>query len=318
MARQIWNEESHTTAGAGAANEWNAALQLLIATGGEAAFKNRITELAASNLSSAQMASNGWKAVTILPYMDEAFKSQMETGVRAYLTTLNTQLAANPFGVPSTNGMWGGSQGVADMGVRMYFLHKAFPDIVSSDYTIRAANYILGTHPYTNTSWVSGVGTKSTELAYGSNRADNSYINGGMVPGYVNIAPDFPEALDDFQYLWFENEYTINATSKWILLGNAASEITSHSSFDGTFMMMADGKTIRAFIPDDASADLLTLIVATYDEKGRLVEAQTTSAPFSDYRAGVTASLQGDTEGKTIKAYLWDAKFAPYCAPAVW
>jgi hypothetical protein len=125
--------------------------------------------------------------------------------------------------------MWGGSQGVADMGVRMYFLHKAFPDVVSSDYTLRAANYILGTHPYTNTSWVSGVGTNSTELAYGSNRADNSYINGGMVPGYVNVAPDFPEALDDFQYLWFENEYTIGATSKWILLGSAASAITSET-----------------------------------------------------------------------------------------
>jgi hypothetical protein len=227
LAEKIWDEESHSTGGIGAQNEWNAALQLLIATDGGEAYKERVLQLSTSALSAGQMASNGWKAVLILPYMDDAFKSRLEAGVRAYLATLDAQLASNPFGVPSTYGMWGGSQGVADMGVRMYFLYKAFPEIVGTDYTLRATDYILGTHPYTNTSWVSGVGTKSTELAYGSNRADNSYINGGMVPGYVNVAPDFPEALDDFQYLWFENEYTIGATSKWILLGSAASAITS-------------------------------------------------------------------------------------------
>ena len=38
----------------------------------------------------------------------------------------------------------GGSAAVADLGIRMYFLHKAFPETVSSDYTLRAANYMLG------------------------------------------------------------------------------------------------------------------------------------------------------------------------------
>jgi hypothetical protein len=41
-------------------------------------------------------------------------------------------------------GTWGGSAAVADLGIRIYFLHKAFPDIVGTDYTLRAANYLLG------------------------------------------------------------------------------------------------------------------------------------------------------------------------------
>jgi endoglucanase len=45
------------------------------------------------------------------------------------------------------------------MAIRIYFLHKAFPDLVGPDYTLRAVNYILGTHPVSSTSYVAGVGT---------------------------------------------------------------------------------------------------------------------------------------------------------------
>jgi hypothetical protein len=124
--------------------------------------------------------------------------------------------------VPPSRGMWGGSSSVIDMGQRMYFLHKAFPEVVSKDYTLRAADYILGTHPVSSTSYVSGVGTKSKLQAYGNNRADNSFIAGGVIPGYIVIRPDFPECIDDFGFLWFENEYIITVASKWILAANAA------------------------------------------------------------------------------------------------
>ena len=104
----------------------------------------------------------------------------------------------------------------------MYFLHKAFPEIVGKDYTLRAANYILGTHPVSSTSYVSGVGASSKVKAYGNNRADNSFIAGGVIPGYVVIKPDFPECIDDFGMLWFENEYIVGVASHWILAANAA------------------------------------------------------------------------------------------------
>jgi hypothetical protein len=62
--------------------------------------------------------------------------------------------------------------------------------------------------------------------AYGNNRADGTFIPGGMIPGYIVIKPDFPESIDDFGFLWFENEYTVSTTSDWILAANAADALT--------------------------------------------------------------------------------------------
>jgi hypothetical protein len=108
----------------------------------------------------------------------------------------------------------------------MYFLHKAFPQMVGPEYTLRAANYLLGTHPVSSTSYISTVGTVSKLHAYGNNRADDTFIPGGMIPGYIVIKPDFPECIDDFGMLWFENEYTISTTAAWVLEANAADALT--------------------------------------------------------------------------------------------
>jgi len=232
-AIKIWDEEharpapTQPAAGPGAGGpfggpgeEWNAAIQLLIATNGGEAYKKRVAELF-PNIAQ-RFGFGGWSAVRALPYMDAAFKTQLEEAVRAYVAQLDKDLAATPFGVPPSRGGWGGSAGVIDLGVRMYFLHKAFPKIVGPEYTLRAVNYILGTHPVSSSSYVSAVGAKSKLKAYGNNRADNTFIPGGVVPGYVVIKPDFPECIDDFGFLWFESEYVIGAASKWIVAANAA------------------------------------------------------------------------------------------------
>ncbi|MFB3778426.1 MAG: glycoside hydrolase family 9 protein [Bryobacteraceae bacterium] len=229
-AIKVWDEEhSNPTpapsrgggpAGMASNDEWNAAVQLLIATGGSEIYKKRVLELFPSVVP--RFGFGGWTAVHVLPYMDAAFKKQVESAVRTYVEQQDKELSATPFGVPPSRGGWGASNSVIDMGQRMYFLHKAFPDIVGKEYTLRAANYILGTHPVSSTSYVSGVGTKSKLKAYGNNRADNSFITGGVIPGYVVIRPDFPECIDDFGFLWFEHEYVITVASRWILAANAA------------------------------------------------------------------------------------------------
>ena len=43
-----------------------------------------------------------------------------------------------------------------------------------------------------------------------------------MIPGYINIKPNFSECIDDFGMLWFEDEYAVSAASQWILAANAA------------------------------------------------------------------------------------------------
>ncbi len=97
---------------------------------------------------------------------------------------------------------------------------------MSPEYTLRAVNYILGTHPVSSTSYVAGVGTVSKTKTYSNNRADNAYIPGAVIPGYIIIKPDFPECIDDFGFLWFEDEAVVAGSASWVVAGNAADAIT--------------------------------------------------------------------------------------------
>jgi hypothetical protein len=72
---------------------------------------------------------------------------------------------------------------------------------------------------------VSGVGTRSKKVAYGNNRADYSFIAGGVVPGVLILEPDFPENKEDWPFLWGENEYVINVSASYIFAVNAANEL---------------------------------------------------------------------------------------------
>ena len=212
--------------GFGVGQDWAAALELTIATNGAEPYKSRLQELFPQMITPQQMGVRGWTAVRALPYLDASAKDQMREAVKTYMSGLDKQLDATPFGVPPSLGTWGGSGAVVDMAVRMYFLHKTFPDLVGPQYTLRAVNYILGTHPVSSTSYVAGVGTVSKTKTYSNNRADNAYIPGAVIPGYVIIKPDFPECIDDFGFLWFEDEAVVAGSANWVLAGNAADAIT--------------------------------------------------------------------------------------------
>ena len=208
--------------------EWTAAVELTIATQGAEPYKKQVEKLFPATPQ--QIAFRGGSAVRVLPYLDADYRTRLETAVKAFVPQLNRYLAATPFGVPPTVGPWGGSAGVAEFGVQMYFLHEAFPDLVGPEYTLRAANYLLGTHPVSSESYISGIGTVSKLHAYGNNRADNTFIPGGMIPGYVVIKPDFPECITDFGFLWFEDEYTVDAAATWVLAANAAEAIVKQGA----------------------------------------------------------------------------------------
>ncbi len=216
--------------GFGVGQDWAAALELTIATNGAEPYKSRLKELFPEMITPQQMGFRGWTAVRALPYLDASEKDQMRAAVKTYMVGLDKQLDATPFGVPPSLGTWGGSGAVVDMAIRMYFLHKAFPDLVSPDYTLRAVNYILGAHPVSSTSYVAGVGTVSKTKTYSNNRADNSYIPGAVIPGYIIIKPDFPECIDDFGFLWFEDEAVVAGSASWVVAGNAAEALVKQSS----------------------------------------------------------------------------------------
>lgn len=232
-AVKVWNEQhAHPTpvpsrfrgfARFAGAQDWSAALNLMIATNGGEPYKGRVEQLFPTMLE--QIGFQGWTAVRALPYLPADYKTRFEAALKAYMPQLNRQLDATPFGVPLPRGSWGGSEQVNNFGTEMYFLHEAFPNIVSPEYTLRAANYMLGMHPVSSVSYVAGIGTTSKLRTYSQNRGDHSYIPGGVIPGYVIIKPDFPECITDFGMLWFEDETTVSDASSWVLEANAAEAI---------------------------------------------------------------------------------------------
>jgi len=215
--------------GFGPGMDWAAALELTIATNGAEPYKSRLKELFPQMITAQRMEFGGWTAVRALPYLDAGAKDQMREAVKTYMAGLDKQLDATPVGVPPSLGTWGGSGAVVDMAIRMYFLHKAYPALVGPEYTLRAVNYILGTHPVSSTSYVAGVGTVSKTKTYSNNRADNAYIPGAVIPGYIIIKPDFPECIDDFGFLWFEDEAVVAGSASWVVAGNAADAIIKES-----------------------------------------------------------------------------------------
>jgi hypothetical protein len=205
--------------------DWAAALELTIATKGAEPFKARLKELLPQMIDGEQLEFRGWMAVRALPYLDAREQAQLREAVRIYMAGLDKELDVTPFGVPPSLRTWGGAGEVVEMATRMYFLHKAYPDLVSPEYTLRAVNYILGTHPVNSTSYVAGVGTVSKAKTYSFNRGDGASIPGAVVPGYIIIKPDFPESLDDFGFLWFEHEAVVAGSAGWVVAGNAADAI---------------------------------------------------------------------------------------------
>ncbi|HET7267556.1 MAG TPA: glycoside hydrolase family 9 protein [Oleiagrimonas sp.] len=203
--------------------EWVATLQLLIATDGAKPYRKRVQQLFPEALE--HMMQRGWMAVRGLSHLDPAYTDRFKKALVTWLPEMRRQMAKTPFGVPPATGGWGNSAQVARFGIAMYFLHRAFPDLVGPEATLRVANYLLGTHPVNSVSYIAGVGAVSKPQTYSNNRGDHSHIPGGMIPGYIIIKPDFPECITDFGMLWFEDETTIGAATSWILEANAAAAI---------------------------------------------------------------------------------------------
>ncbi|MCF8335537.1 MAG: glycoside hydrolase family 9 protein, partial [Bacteroidales bacterium] len=203
--------------------EMEAALELYICTQDDQ-YADRFNELLWPALDKRLNYSMGF-AVQALQYMDNTFKEKLRPYVKKFKTANDEMLDQNPFGVPITTGGWGGNSRVIDWATTNYYLHKTYPEIIGPEYTYRGINYIYGCHPRSNISFVSGVGRHSKKIAYGNNRADFTFIAGGVVPGILVLKPDFPENKEDWPFLWGENEYVIDICAAYIFLSNAVQDL---------------------------------------------------------------------------------------------
>ena len=169
----------------------------------------------------------GWlgaRALTLLN--DPAFTAKIRGALGPYRARIDALEKETPYGLPYRPDIWGAGWTIQRFGVQQYFLHAGAPDIFTTTYMMHAIDFILGCHPGPNTaSFVSGVGAKSLIPAYGTNRADWSYIPGGIASGTALIRPDFPELLD-WPFLWQQGEYCLGyPTSDYVFLVLAADHL---------------------------------------------------------------------------------------------
>lgn len=172
----------------------------------------------------------GWFTVRAEKAMNDAsFTKKIRSALPALKEQFTQQSAETPYGIPYRPHIWGAGWGIQRMGYEYYFLHQAYPDIFEPEIIFNALNFILGCHPGSNTmSFASGVGAQSATVGYGLNRADWSYIPGGVISGTALIRPDFPELLV-FPYLWQQVEYVMGGgSSHFMFLALAVQQLTNN------------------------------------------------------------------------------------------
>lgn len=156
----------------------------------------------------------GWIAARVLDALgDDTFRENLKQALIPMRDDLQKESGENPYGIPYKPIIYGAGWNIQGLAFRYYFLRKAFPEVFGKELLENALNFILGCHPGLNTaSFASGVGARSMTVAYGLNRADWSYVPGGVVSGTALIQPDFPELLD-FPFLWQQAEYVLGGGS---------------------------------------------------------------------------------------------------------
>ena len=159
----------------------------------------------------AEIEKTGWAIGRVMPSInDEKFIAAVSAAVDSYQQQVRERAKTeSPYGVPYKPNIWGAGWSIQDFGVKQYFFHKSWPQLTGTDSYVNALNFILGVHPGTNTqSFASGVGANSATVAYGVNRADWSYIPGGVISGTALIRPDLPE-LKIWPFFWQQTEYVM-------------------------------------------------------------------------------------------------------------
>jgi hypothetical protein len=230
-AQQLWRQDDslskQDTSRSAAAFRRNmkmsAALQLYITTkepSYASAFQEAVWQTLDRSVSFGMLAALQGSA-----YMDEGYRTKLKEYIVKYKALSDGYARQNPYGVPMATGGWGGNGGIVNWGITCYYANKLYPDVMSAEYVCKGLNYLFGCHPYSNLSFVSAVGARSKKITYGNNRADFSYIAGGVVPGILILKPDFPENKEDWPFFWGENEVTVGICANYIFLAAAAAAL---------------------------------------------------------------------------------------------
>ena len=210
-ARELYSVTDSTGSEWARMNKIHAAIELLITTGEDNYRQHILSEV---EFICQKFKQVGWLVARVLPYLaDETFSASVHEAALQLRQEMLDMSRKTPYGIPYRPHIWGAGWEIQRLGYQYYFLHKAFPDIFAPELIFNSLNFVLGCHPGSNTSsFASGVGAVSATRAYGMNRADFSFIPGGVISGTALIRPDFPELLH-WPFLWQQTEYVLGGGS---------------------------------------------------------------------------------------------------------
>ncbi len=169
------------------------------------------------------VARSAWSVARVIDRInDDGFKNGVKKALESYKPKLDSTLESTPFGVPWRPAVWGVGWNIQEFALQHYYLVKAYPDLFNREPILNVVNYVLGCHPASSTSLVSGVGPHSILIAFGVNRTMEGYIPGGMMSGTALIRPDFPELKENTPYLYQQTEYVMSGAATYIFCVMAA------------------------------------------------------------------------------------------------
>ncbi len=205
-ALTLWNKEK--TRSNWSTNKITALAELILATKDPELIKELVSM---KDEVTRDIHASGWAVAQVFSLIkDEGFRTDVTAAVARHLKAqIDNSKTDSPYGVPYKPNIWGAGWSIQRQGVEQYYLWKGWPELGSAELFLNALNFILGVHPGENTaSFASGIGSKSAIVAYGVNRADWSYIPGGVVSGTALIRPDLPE-FKVWPFLWQQTEYVM-------------------------------------------------------------------------------------------------------------
>jgi endoglucanase len=144
-----------------------------------------------------------------------------------YAQDFSSKLKENPYGIQFQTQVWGIGWNLLWHMQKHYYLIKNHNDLFPDSQLFNVLNYVLGCHPGSNLSFVSGIGAHPPIPAFGVNRSDFAFITGGVYSGTNLSLPDFPELKADHPFLWQQSEYIVFGATPFVFCVLAADTLTN-------------------------------------------------------------------------------------------
>ncbi len=145
---------------------------------------------------------------------DSVFSETILEKAKEVHQALQEELNKTPYNITMRLG-WGSNWTILKTAAKLFYFIEAYPDLFDPEIMYATVNFVLGAHPASNHSFVSGVGSKSATLVYCFNRADKSYQPGAVISGVTLIKPDFVEYRGR-AWDWYQTEHVISGSAAYI------------------------------------------------------------------------------------------------------